>query len=325
MAVTCRSSPEESLMFCDITRARDLDETTAMFEQMATDPQLGKGWGILVDARGPEGTPSVEGVEKLVETLEAVRGELTGPIAFVMGGRALFGVARMLEIRAALVGIPVRAFLHETEAREWLEKGGPGVPAAALPGSRRGVEGDIAEMLGLAKGILADGVVTESEAVMLQRWMKEHPRVVAGWPGNVLSRRLRKILQDGVATAEECEDLGQLLRQLVSGQIAVVRGGAIALPLDDPRPKVEVAARTFVLAGRFAFGPRPVCDEAIRQGGGRCEQTITERTDYFVIGTFGSRDWIRSDWGRDVATAVEYRRRFGRPHIIDEDHWATSL
>jgi len=200
---------------------------------------------------------------------------------------------------------------------------GPWDPSA--PDILRGIEGDLAEMLGLAKGILADGVVTESEAVLLREWMDAHPGVVGGWPGSVLSRRLRQIFDDGVATSEECEDLALLLEELLGGKIGIMRGGATALPLDDPRPAVEVPGRVFVLTGRFAFGPKQACEEAIQQAGGSCVEAISKDTHYIVIGTFGAKNWIHSNWGREIATAVEYRRHYGQPFIIAEDHWAASI
>ena len=198
-------------------------------------------------------------------------------------------------------------------------------PPSLSDRSHRRVEGEIAEMLGIAKGVLADGVVTESEASMLRSWIDGHPDVVGRWPGNVLSKRLQHIFEDAIVTPEEGEDLAELLEQLLGGKIGIVRGGITALPLEDPPPMVQIRDRAFVLMGRFAFGSRGMCEEAIREGGGSCQEDLGEDTDFFVIGTFGARDWIRSDWGRHVAEAVGYRRRYGKPYIIGEDHWAASL
>ena len=191
----------------------------------------------------------------------------------------------------------------------------------------RHLERDLSEMLGIAKGVLADGVVSNAEASLLREWLTAHPDVVAGWPGNILSQRLRQVFEDGVVTAEESGDLGDLLRGLLGGEIGIVRTfeGAIALPLDDPLPRVELRDHLFVLTGRFAFGPKSACEKTVRRGGGWCEEAITRETDYFVIGTFGSRDWIHSNWALSVAMAVEQRRQHGRLHIISEDHWAAAL
>jgi len=80
------------------------------------------------------------------------------------------------------------------------------------------IKRDLAEMLGLAKGLLADGQVTEEDAMLLMNWADDHPELVQAWPGNVLYQRLRKVFADGHAFEEEREDLKELLELLVVGQ-----------------------------------------------------------------------------------------------------------
>jgi hypothetical protein len=44
-----------------------------------------------------------------------------------------------------------------------------------------------------------------------------------------------------------------------------------------------------------------------------------------IVGTFGSRDWVHTSFGRKIEKAVTYRRAGQRLAIISEDHWAGSL
>jgi hypothetical protein len=46
----------------------------------------------------------------------------------------------------------------------------------------------IAEMLGLVKGVICDGNVTEGEAVALTQWLRSHPDAAATFPGNIIAR-----------------------------------------------------------------------------------------------------------------------------------------
>lgn len=186
---------------------------------------------------------------------------------------------------------------------------------------------DIAEMLGLAKGILADGVVSPAEASLLRDWSRQHPECVSSWPGNVLHQRLERVFLDGVVSQEEQEDLAALLRDLVGGQAGIIAGedAASSLPLDQPPPPVEFTGALFVFTGKFAFGPRKVCEEAVVKLGGRCGSNVTRDLRYLVVGTFGSRDWIQSSYGRKIEQAVEYRTRGDRVAILSEDYWAAAL
>lgn len=185
----------------------------------------------------------------------------------------------------------------------------------------------MAEMLGLAKGVLADGVVSEDEAMALINWADGHPDVILAWPCNVLYRRLRKVFDDGHASAEEREELRGLLSELVGGESGMVGGetASSGLPLDHPPPLIEVPDRVFVFTGRFAYGTRGACEDAVKRIGGWAEPRVTQQTDYLVVGTFASRDWLQTSYGRKILKGVEYREKYSRPSIVAEQHWVASL
>jgi NAD-dependent DNA ligase len=186
---------------------------------------------------------------------------------------------------------------------------------------------DIAEMLGLAKGVLADGMVSSSEAELLRVWARNHPECVAEWPGNALYHRLERVFADEVVTPDEQEDLAQLLRDLVGGRAGIIAGddAASTLPLDVPLPPVDFDGAVFVFTGRFAFGPRKICEQAVATLGAQCASSVTCKTRYVVVGTFGSRDWAQTSYGRKIEQAVELRSKGEHIAILSEDHWATAL
>jgi NAD-dependent DNA ligase len=202
-----------------------------------------------------------------------------------------------------------------------------GQPIARGFNASRRTERDISEMLGLAKGVLADGEVSSGEAALLNDWMRTHPDVVSTWPGDILARRLSHIFADGRVEEAEREDLAELLRDLVGGVAGILASdnASTTLPLDEPQPDVSFPGQIFVLTGKFAMGPRAACQDIVMRVGGACESSVTQRTTYLVIGTFGSRDWIHTSHGRKIEKAVEYRRKGTGIAIIGEDHWARHL
>lgn len=202
-----------------------------------------------------------------------------------------------------------------------------GQPDPPYNQSRR-VDRDLAEMLGVVKGVLADGVVTTKEAKKLQEWCVAHPDVADAWPGSALVQRLQEVFADGEIDEGERLYLVEVLHDLVGGEAGVLLGSSTPthLPLNDPPPLIEVPDRVFVFTGRFAFGPRNACTEATKALGGWVEPRITTHTDYLVVGTFGSRDWVQSSHGRKIEKAVEYRDEKGHPlAILGEDHWARAV
>jgi hypothetical protein len=191
----------------------------------------------------------------------------------------------------------------------------------------RRAERDLSEMLGLAKGVLADGAVTEAEAGLVHTWVTKHPDATEQWPVNILRERLERIFADGAVDEDERSDLSELLGSIVGGTAGIVLGedSATELPLDTPPPDLVWRQSVFVFTGKFAFGTRRDCERRVEQLGGACNDSVTRRTTYLVIGTFGSRDWVHTPFGRKIEKAVEYRKSGIPLAIIGEDHWAAAV
>jgi hypothetical protein len=186
----------------------------------------------------------------------------------------------------------------------------------------------IDEMLGLCKGILADGVVVPSEAEFLRAWLRANRDLAQEWPACVLAERLEHIFDDGVVTDEEATDLRDLLLA-VTGEAREADAGArkaTELPLNDPLPLIEFPERRFCFTGKFIYGTRGACEAEVVRRGGRCQSTPTLKTDYLVIGVLGSRDWVHTTHGRKIEFAVLARDSKESPlAIISEEDWARAL
>jgi NAD-dependent DNA ligase len=202
-----------------------------------------------------------------------------------------------------------------------------GQPLSLRFNEARRIERDVSELLGLAKGVLADGVVTHAEAELLRTWVGQHPDAVQHWPIGVLHERLQRVFDDGQIDDSEREDLSELLQSIVGGTAGIigVADAATELPFDIPPPQLAWSGSIFVFTGKFAFGTRQDCQRQAASRGGHCEGTITKRTKYLVIGTFGSRDWVHTSFGRKIEKAVAYRDQGTGLAITGEDHWARSL
>jgi hypothetical protein len=193
--------------------------------------------------------------------------------------------------------------------------------------SARRAERDISEFLGLAKGLLADGEISATEADAVHQWIGNHPDASEAWPLSALSTRLRQIFVDGRVDNDERSELAEILNSIVGGTAGVTLGedAATELPLNAPPPALIWKGATFVFTGKFAFGTRSECQRRVTAVGGACESDVTKRTNYLVIGTFGNRDWIHTSFGRKIEKAVDYRSTSGAPCIIGEQYWAESI
>jgi NAD-dependent DNA ligase len=167
---------------------------------------------------------------------------------------------------------------------------------------RRRVDRAIHEMLGLIKGVLVDGDVSEREANALQTWMLANEDATKLWPGSILAERLQRIFADGVVSDEERADLHELL-VATSGcdeMDLIVENPSTTLPFNEPQPKLRFDGVTYLLTGKFVFGTRRECQEAISRRGGLIADRVNRQVDTLVVGCIGSRDWIHTSWGRKI-------------------------
>ena len=179
------------------------------------------------------------------------------------------------------------------------------------------------ELIGLAKGLLADNVLHPAEVDFLITWMKANEHISTVWPANVLFSRVSRSLENGVIGDEERKELFDILQKLC-GNSQLEENCPTPLPLDDPQPKIVFAGSTFCVTGKFAYGPRPEVEKLILGHGGEIAKTVTKKLTYLVVGTFSSRDWIHSSHGRKIEKAVEYRDSGDELAIISEDHFISS-
>lgn len=208
-----------------------------------------------------------------------------------------------------------------------MEKDPHGQPYNLRFNRARRAERDLSEFLGLAKGLLADGSLSSDEATLITQWVVNHPAAVEQWPLNRLAARLNAIYNDGRVDEAERADLAELLESIVGGTAGIVLGedAATDLPIDNPPPRFNWDGATVVFTGKFAFGTRSDCQRKVVQLGASCANDVTLQTRYLIIGTFGSRDWVHTSFGRKIQKAVKYRESGCGIAIAGEDHWVTSI
>jgi len=201
-----------------------------------------------------------------------------------------------------------------------------GQPPKALD-SDRIVQRQMSELLGLCKGVICDGHVTDGEAEGLRRWLVGNPDVIEEYPASVLAARLMSIFKDGHVDEEERTDLESLLMEL-TGETAAHNQPlnlSTRLPFDDPAPAILFVGYEHVFTGRMLYGTRKQCEQIVLGRGGRVGSGVTERTNYLVIGPIGSAAWLHSTHGRKILRATELRSAGKLIRIVSEEAWIQAL
>jgi hypothetical protein len=98
-------------------------------------------------------------------------------------------------------------------------------------------------------------------------------------------------------------------------------------PYDNPQPVIKFSGSTFAFTGKFDFGTREECQNAVMRLGGFAPSppTINCNLNYLVIGTQGSPVYKRGSYGTKIEKAILSRREYGSPSILSEDHWVQEM
>lgn len=217
--------------------------------------------------------------------------------------------------------MPRRIYILRRSSK--LDAHGQPVPQYNAP---RVADRAIDELVGLCKGMIADKNLSEEEVGFLTSWLLANQQAIDVWPASAIASRINQITSDKIITGEEREDLLALLQEIVGqAQNTTATNNSTALPLTKPAPPVFFQQHRFCLTGRFAVGPRVDVEYEIRERGGIIDNTVTNGTNFLLIGEIGSRDWLHSTHGRKIEKAIAMAERGHPIALISEEHWADHL
>jgi ABC-type Na+ transport system ATPase subunit NatA/DNA polymerase III epsilon subunit-like protein len=158
------------------------------------------------------------------------------------------------------------------------------------------------ELIGLCRGIIADKKITAAEVLFLNSWL-EDVAFIAEWPAPEIAQAMERILEDGVITKEEKQELKQLLEQITDGFSAAkieaprqaVQVSEAAKPTQSsifPYTIVHLNQGTHELTKRFGitFHGGGSCDQTVRafHGGGSCFVCRGKGSIFGFLGPNGS-------------------------------------
>lgn len=181
------------------------------------------------------------------------------------------------------------------------------------------------ELIGLARGIAADGALNQAEAEFLYKWLAANVEVSEQPLIRTLYQRVEAMLADGLLDAEEQALLLETLnsfsrRDFELGEVLK----STTLPLCDPAPILSFPGVAYCFTGTFIYGQRKACERAVVERGGACGG-LTRKTDVLVIGAYATESWKHSSFGNKILQALDWRSE-GRPiAIVSEEHWTRHL
>lgn len=183
----------------------------------------------------------------------------------------------------------------------------------------------IDELIGIARGISADGVLNQAEADFLQKWLAANYTISDQPVIRTLYSRVSEMLSDGFLDPEESADLLETLNRFSNldfelGEVLK----STSLPLCEPQPNLVFEGNLYCFTGTFNYGQRKHCEEAVVLRGGACG-SLTRKTNVLVIGMYATESWKHSSFGNKIMKACEMRDDRLPISIVSEQHWVKHL
>ena len=183
-------------------------------------------------------------------------------------------------------------------------------------------------LMGIVSGLVSDGELNDKEILFLKTWCDENRHIASEYPANIIFRRIHEVLVDGVVTDEERKHLVNELTILCGNDFANT-GSALPEHIEgifDDDPTVIFPENEFVFTGKFLYGTRTACEAAVVKRGATVKDYITQDTNYLVIGTRASPEWIAENFGRKIQKAADMAESgMYEISIIREVDWTMSL
>lgn len=183
----------------------------------------------------------------------------------------------------------------------------------------------IDELIGIARGLVADSTINHAEVEFLRDWLSSNLHISDQPVVGILYQRVTGMLADGVVNDDEKKELLDTLNAFSSrnsGTGEMLK--STSLPLDAPPPDLLFRGVRYCFTGTFNFGQRKDCEAAVTALGATAG-SLTQKTNVLVVGVYATESWRHSSFGNKIMMACEWKERGIPISIVSELHWIKSL
>lgn len=171
------------------------------------------------------------------------------------------------------------------------------------------------ELLSLLRAVAADGVLTEMEALVVNRWLQDHQELAGNYPFDRAFTALQEALADNVLEPHELKELLNLFETLAN---------PLACTCDD-KECISVAGKQVCLTGDFDHAARKDVENELTNLGAEVRRSVVKKLDYLIVGGQGSDSWVAGNYGTKVKKALELQAAGAGVQIIREADFFAAL
>lgn len=193
------------------------------------------------------------------------------------------------------------------------------------------VTSSIQTLHGVIHGILANNTISDQEIQQLQYWLEDHSVMRGTYPFDEIYSLVSFILEDGIISDGDKAALKAFLSEFVNtrdshnlneNELQLLREQYSITGVCAKDPVIEIPGHMFCFTGASCRGTRDQIADEILARGGLFSNSVTNKTEYLVVGTEGNPCWAFSCYGRKVEKAIALRKDGKFLQIINEhDFW----
>ena len=168
----------------------------------------------------------------------------------------------------------------------------------------------IQELQQLLLDITDDNVLTDEEVIMLKEWLEENKEFCEIYPFDKIERIIENALEDGILEQSELDEMLEVFNDICKPEF----------DKDVPKDEmIDLNGKVLVFTGECKLGDISEITHIYESMGATVRKSVSSKTDYLVVGAFGSPDWSYGNYGSEVLKARELQEEGKKVKIINEN------
>ena len=185
------------------------------------------------------------------------------------------------------------------------------------------------ELQGICHGLLADGVINDTEIHALKYWMDINDHLSTYYPYDELMSVLTEVLEDGVVDDNEKLYLKRFFNEFVElrdkelkEQINIETAHIKVQGICAVDPDIDIDGKQFCITGTSSRSTKPKMAQIVDDLGGIYKGNLSRKTDYLIVCDQGNPCWTFACYGRKIEQAIKLRQAGSSLVIVHEnDFW----
>lgn len=167
----------------------------------------------------------------------------------------------------------------------------------------------IRELQEMLLDITDDNILTDEEVMELKDWLDCNEEFCNIYPFDKLKRIIESALEDGILEQHELDEMLEVFNDICKPEFDKDVSSEELINLDG---------KVLVFTGECQLGDTSEITPIYEAMGATIRTSVSGKTDYLVVGAYGSPDWSYGNYGSEVLKARELQEAGKKVKIINE-------